>query len=89
MKNIKKYSPPVPHLLQAQQALNLLYAKVAGRPGTGLKNLAKWFYHKVMHPKEADRMANSVDPVQTTPASSPSVCCLGLHCLAKLVCPNI
>ena len=35
MKNIKKYSPPVPHLLQAQQALALLYAKVAGRPGTG------------------------------------------------------
>ena len=35
MKNIKKYSPPVPYLLQAQQALALLYAKVAGRPGTG------------------------------------------------------
>ena len=31
----KKYSPPVPHLLQAQQVLALLYAKVAGRPGTG------------------------------------------------------
>ena len=27
----KKYSPPVLHLLQAQQALALLYAKVAGR----------------------------------------------------------
>ena len=35
MKNINKYSPPIPHLLQAQQALALLYAKVAGRPGTG------------------------------------------------------
>ena len=31
----KKYRPPVPHLLQAQQALALLNAKVAGRPGTG------------------------------------------------------
>ena len=31
----KKYSPHVPHLLQAQQALALLYAKVVGRPGTG------------------------------------------------------
>ena len=30
-----KYSSPVPHLLQAQQALALLYAKVAGCPGTG------------------------------------------------------
>ena len=29
-----KYSPPVPNLLHTQQALVLLYAKVAGRPGT-------------------------------------------------------
>ena len=35
MKNIKKNSPPIPHLLQAQQALALLYAKVAGCPGIG------------------------------------------------------
>ena len=35
MKNIKTYSPAVPHLLQAQQALALVYAKVTGRPGTG------------------------------------------------------
>ena len=32
----KKIQPTVPHLLQAQQALALLYAKVAGRPGTHL-----------------------------------------------------
>ena len=31
----KKNSPPVPHLMQAQQASALLYAKVVGRPGTG------------------------------------------------------
>ena len=31
----KKYSPLDPHLLQAQQALALLYAKVAGRHCTG------------------------------------------------------
>ena len=31
----KNYSPPFPRLLQAQQALALLYAKVAGRPVTG------------------------------------------------------
>ena len=31
-KNKKKNSPPVPDLLQAQQAPALLYAKVEGRP---------------------------------------------------------
>ena len=31
----KHNSPPVPHLLQAQQAPALPYAKVVGRPGTG------------------------------------------------------
>ena len=35
MKNIKKNSPPIPHLLQAQQAPALPYAEVVGRPGTG------------------------------------------------------
>ena len=36
MKKIHtKNSPPIPHLLQAQQAPALPYAKVVGRPGTG------------------------------------------------------
>ena len=30
-----KHSPPIPHLLQAQQAPALPYAKVVGRPGPG------------------------------------------------------
>ena len=34
MKKIKN-SPPLPHLLQAQQAPVLPYAKVVGRHGTG------------------------------------------------------
>ena len=35
MKTIyKKNSPPIPHLLQAQEAHALPYAKVVGRPGT-------------------------------------------------------
>ena len=34
-KTKKKNCPPVPHLLQAQQAPALLYAKVVGRPGSG------------------------------------------------------
>ena len=34
-KKKKKNSPPVPHLLQAQQAPALPYAKVVGRPSTG------------------------------------------------------
>ena len=32
-----------------------------------------------MHPKDADRMANSVDPEQSD---------LGLHCLLRPICPN-
>ena len=35
LKKHTKHSPPIPHLLQAQQAPALPYAKVAGRPGTG------------------------------------------------------
>ena len=38
-----------------------------------------WLYHRVMSPKDADRMANSVDPDQTAPD-------LGLHCLPRPVC---
>ena len=30
-------------------------------------NIWMWLYHRLMHPKDADRMANSVDPDQTTP----------------------
>ena len=31
-------------------------------------NILKFdFYHSVMHPKDADRMANSADPDQTAP----------------------
>ena len=33
-----------------------------------------WLYYAVMCPKDADRMANSVDPDQTVPSSL-----LGLH----------
>ena len=34
-KKTTKNSPPVPHLLQAQQAPALPYAKAVGRPSTG------------------------------------------------------
>ena len=34
-----------------------------------------------MHPKEADAMANSVDPDQKQSD-------LGLHCLLRPICPN-
>ena len=33
-----------------------------------------WLYHRVMGPKDADGMANSVDP--------------GLHCLLRPACPK-
>ena len=53
MKHIKKYSPLVPHLLQAQQALSLLYAKVAGRPSTGS-------YPALSHPGNCQVQHNDV-----------------------------
>ena len=54
MKNIKKkYGPPFPHLLQAQQALVLLYAKVAGRPGAGSPALEATQYHRPAQPPSA------------------------------------
>ena len=39
----------------------------------------------VMNPKDADRMANSVDPDQTAPQEQSD---LGLHCLLRHVCPK-
>ena len=34
------------------------------------KHLVKWFYSRVMCPKDADRMTNSVDPDQTAPVGA-------------------
>ena len=47
------------------------------------KILTKWLYHRVMHPKDADGMANRVGPSQTSLQSD-----LGLHCLPRSVCPK-
>ena len=38
-------------------------------------------YHTLICPKDAEGMANSVDPGQTAPD-------LGLHCLPRPVCPK-
>ena len=40
-----------------------------------------------MHTKEAEEIANSVDPDQTAPFKEQSD--LGLHCLLRPTCPNI
>ena len=40
-----------------------------------------WFYHRILCPKDADRMANNVDPDQEQSD-------LGLHCLPRPVCPK-
>ena len=51
------------------------------------------FYYRVIGPKDADAMANSVDPDQTA-QSDLGLHCLeeqsdqGLHCLPRPVCPN-
>ena len=44
-----------------------------------------WFYNVVMHPKDADGMANIVDPDQTAPSEQSD---LGLHCLLGPIVPN-
>ena len=44
-----------------------------------------WFHHNVMHPKDADRMANSVDTDQTAPSQT-AQSDLHLHCLPRPVC---
>ena len=41
---------------------------------------SRWLYHRGVHPKDADGMANSVDPDQTAPEQSDP----GLHCLPGL-----
>ena len=33
----------------------------------------KWLYHRVMHSKDADGMANSVDPDQTAPLGATKI----------------
>ena len=42
------------------------------------KICTKWLFRRVMHPKDAVGIANSVDPDQTAP--------LGLHCLCRPIC---
>ena len=45
-----------------------------------------------MHPKNADEMANSVDPDQTAPddqTAPQEQSDLGLHCLLRPICSNI
>ena len=46
-----------------------------------LKIILKFDWYGVMHPNDADGMANSVDPDQTAPHQSD----LGLHCLLRPV----
>ena len=48
-------------------------------PKTGNKR----FYHGVMHPKDANSIANSEDPDQTAPQSD-----LGLQYLPRPICPK-
>ena len=43
-----------------------------------------------MDPKDAEGMANSIDPDQTAPELLlEEQSDLGLHCLSRFVCPNI
>ena len=44
------------------------------------------FYHSIMCPKDADRMANSVDPDQSAASEAEEQYGLGLYCLPRPVC---
>ena len=50
-------------------------------PKTGKKR----FYHPVMHPKDADSIANSEGPGQTAPQEQSD---LGLQYLPRPICPK-
>ena len=45
------------------------------------RSLTRWLFLSVMHPKDAEGIANSVDPDKTAQKSD-----LGLHCLPRSVC---
>ena len=48
------------------------------------KILTRWLYRRVMHSKDADGIANSVDPDQTAPQSD-----LSQHCLRRPICRKL
>ena len=50
----------------------------------GPKKETVWFHIAVASPKDADGMANSVNPDQTAPLEQSD---LGLHCLYRLIFP--
>ena len=62
---------------------NLTYSHTQKLGCNHPKMLTSWLYQRVMHPKDADGMANSVDPDQTAPLGSGSGSDLGLHCLPR------
>ena len=47
-----------------------------------------WHYHRVMSPKDADGMANSVDPDQTALLLLEGQSDLGLCCFPRPICPK-
>ena len=57
--------------------------RVHGNPSNYPKIWTMWFNRWVMCPKDAQGIANSVDPDWTAPAD------LGLHCLPRPLCPNM
>ena len=95
---IKKWHWPgvfVDHWTLAQGLKMIIYlpliSKTFGHPKNCCNYPKIWLYHRVMSLKDADGMANSVDPDQTAPQSD-----LGLHCSSRssliwvnTVCPDL
>ena len=88
-KIIMSWAKEVPQLSTSRNLLPHLYtAQIWLELVAFLKNCCNYpnirtvrFYHTSMHPKDADRMANSVNPDQTAPFEWSD---LGLHCLPDL-----
>ena len=56
----KKYS-----VLKSELTQNFAYHKIPKHLDMHTKIWARWLHHRVMYPKDGDRMANSVNPDQT------------------------
>ena len=68
-----------PESIQQDKNNNLKQVKIQIRTPQKIAEISPKFEqggHRIMHPKSADRIANSVDPDQTAPSGQITVVCL-------------
>ena len=72
-QNLTNIQPKVPKIKVLSLSVSVITVKILKFLVTRkiaviiLKICMMWLYHRVMSPKDADGMANSVDPDQTAP----------------------